>query len=600
MLTVGFALHNAWVCASMYSTRTLFDAPFVIAGLGGGSVAFLYLVSILALSLTCFLAAAFDQRLVRFAHYRAVMIAAAALTGVGTLIAFAPLGNTAATLPFDCCSGILTGIGSAVLLLFWGTSFARADVRTIATCGATAVVGGFALNTLVLQSLPFPIGGIAAALLPVGEFIALNRVISADEARPHRPFNSLPTSKARMALKLFAPMAFVGFALGILKHISVQTTLGGALTPESCVTLLLAGSLTVSLFVLFPRLYPQGRWDTLLRVVVPLVSCVSFLFAMLVFADRMLSDLFLLIAYIFIETVVWVYYAYLAHKMRLSPIFIFGLSRGIITLFMLLGAIATAWCNPYLEATPVGDVAAILITLVLIALGFALMPRESDILHSIVECPAVRLVSLELEEGLGLLGQNARAGAENTTATAAISEAGDVRAASAGPAPVSPRNAAAPAETPSAADAAALQRRHVPAAETRAGTPQDTPVEARRGAKGASETARRPTAPGGAAPATVQTSAARAAMERTADAAERTGGRFSAKVKKVASLYLLTERETDILFELAKGGSASYIQEKYYISASTVKTHIRNIYRKLDIHKRSDLLRLLEEIDDYD
>lgn len=546
MLTVGFGLHNAWVCASMYSTRTLFDAPFVIAGLGGGSVAFLYLVSILAFALTAFLAAAFDQRLARFAHYRAVMTAAAALTGVGTLIAFAPLGNTAATLPYDCCSGILTGIGSAVLLLFWGTSFARADVRTIATCGATAVVGGFALNTLVLQSLPFPIGGITAALLPVGEVVALNRVISADEARPHRPFNSLPTSKARMALKLFAPMAFVGFALGILKHISVQTTLGGALTPESCVTLLLAGSLTVSLFVLFPRLYPQGRWDTLLRVVVPLISCVSFLFAMLVFADRMLSDLFLLIAYIFIETVVWVYYAYLAHKMRLSPIFIFGLSRGIITLFMLLGAIAAAWCNPYLEATPVGDVAAILITLVLIALGFALMPRETDILHSIVECPAVRLVSLELEEGLGLLGQSA------------------------------------------------------PAAESSPSSPQGTSAEVRRADESATEAARRPVTPGTAAPVAAQTSAARAAMERTPDTAERVGGRFSAKVKKVASLYLLTERETDILFELAKGGSASYIQEKYYISASTVKTHIRNIYRKLDIHKRSDLLRLLEEIDDYD
>ncbi|WP_302964403.1 response regulator transcription factor [uncultured Adlercreutzia sp.] len=531
----------------MYSTRTLFDAPFVIAGLGGGSVAFLYLVSILALSLTCFLAAAFDQRLVRFAHYRAVMTAAAALTGVGTLIAFAPLGNTAATLPFDCCSGILTGIGSAVLLLFWGTSFARADVRTIATCGATAVVGGFALNTLVLQSLPFPIGGIAAALLPVGELVALNRVVSADEARPHRPFNSLPTSKARMALKLFAPMAFAGFTLGILKHISVQTTLGGALTPESCVTLLLAGSLTVSLFVLFPRLYPQGRWDTLLRVVVPLISCVSFLFAMLVFADRMLSDLFLLIAYIFIETVVWVYYAYLAHKMRLSPIFIFGLSRGIITLFMLLGAIAAAWCNPYLEATPVGDVAAILISLVLIALGFALMPRETDILHSIVECPAVRLVSLELEEGLGLLGQSA------------------------------------------------------PAAEDSPSSPQAAPAEGcLPDSEAACEAGRRPTVAQGTSPTAAPTSAARAAMERTPDAAERTGGRFSAKVKKVASLYLLTERETDILFELAKGGSASYIQEKYYISASTVKTHIRNIYRKLDIHKRSDLLRLLEEIDDYE
>lgn len=598
MLTVGFALHNAWVCASMYSTRTLFDAPFVIAGLGGGSVAFLYLVSILALSLTCFLAAAFDQRLVRFARYRAVMTAAAALTGVGTLIAFAPLGNTAATLPFDCCSGILTGIGSAVLLLFWGTSFARADVRTIATCGATAVVGGFALNTLVLQSLPFPIGGIAAALLPVGELVALNRVISADEARPHRPFNSLPTSKARMALKLFAPMAFVGFALGILKHISVQTTLGGALTPESCVTLLLAGSLTVSLFVLFPRLYPQGRWDTLLRVVVPLISCVSFLFAMLVFADRMLSDLFLLIAYIFIETVVWVYYAYLAHKMRLSPIFIFGLSRGIITLFMLLGAIAAAWCNPYLEATPVGDVAAILISLVLIALGFALMPRETDILHSIVECPAVRLISLELEEGLGLLGQSGRPGIEGGMSAAKARGAEESHATLAQTAPAPARRAK---EAPVTGTGTTPAAQNAPTAASPLASPQAAPAEGRRpDGEAAREGGRCPAAAQGTSPAAAPTSAARAAMERTPDAAERTGGRFSAKVKKVASLYLLTERETDILFELAKGGSASYIQEKYYISASTVKTHIRNIYRKLDIHKRSDLLRLLEEIDDYE
>lgn len=576
MLTIGFALHNAWVCASMYSTRTLFDAPFVIAGLGGGSVAFLYLVSILAFSLTAFLAAIFDQHLVRSSRFRAVLAAAAILTSIGTLIAFAPLGNAAATLPFDCCSGILTGIGSAVLLLFWGTSFARADVKTIATCGAAAVVGGFALNTLVLQSLPFPVGGIVAALLPIGELTALNYVVNADEERPRRPFNSLPTSKGRMALKLFAPMAFVGFALGILKHISVQTTLGSALTPESCVTLLLAGSLTVSLFVLFPRLYPQGRWDTLLRVVVPLLSCISFLFAMLVFADRMLSDLFLLIAYIFIETVVWVYYAYLAHKMRLSPIFIFGLSRGIITLFMLLGAIAAAWCNPYLEATPVGDVAAILITLVLIALGFALMPRETDILHSIVECPAVRLVALELEEGLGLFGQSGRTAGRPTTSPAAED-----------------RNAGLPADAADTLSHSNARPTPAPSATIDNQDAEGSPAQTAPPVDAGNYPVDRPAA-------SPQTSAARAAMERPADVAEHTGGRFSAKVKKVASLYLLTERETDILFELAKGGSASYIQDKYYISASTVKTHIRNIYRKLDIHKRSDLLRLLEEIDDYE
>ena len=81
---------------------------------------------------------------------------------------------------------------------------------------------------------------------------------------------------------------------------------------------------------------------------------------------------------------------------------------------------------------------------------------------------------------------------------------------------------------------------------------------------------------------------------------ERHVGKFSRKIKLIAQTYLLTERETDILFELAKGNSAASIQEKFFISAGTVKTHIRNIYRKLDVHKRQDLLRLIEEFDACD
>ena len=548
----GFGLHNAWVCASMYSTQSLFDATFVIPGLGGGSVAFLYLISILAFSLTAFTAAVIDQRLARFARARGPMAAAAAVACAGTLVAFAPSG-TDATVAFDCCSGALTGIGSAILLLYWGTAFARASTTTIAIAGAAAVAGGFALNTLVLQALPFPLGGIITAALPLGEVVLLNSVTPRTMADERRPFNSLPTSKGRLALKLFVPMAFVGFALGIHKHISVQTTLGGGLTPESCIILLLAASLTVSVFVLFARLYPEGNWDTLFRVIVPTISCISLLFAVLVSGDRLLCDLFLLITYIFIETVVWVYYAYIAHKVRLSPIFIFGLSRGIITLFMLLGALTAAWCNPYLEATPLGDMSAMVISLVLIALGYALMPRESDILRSIVECPAVRLVALALDEKLDLLG-NQPAPPIAETSFESASEAPD-------------ETEAAPTQEEGASNLAAEE------------AISPTPAH------------ERPAAP---------VSVARAAIEGAAISPERTGGRFSQKVKKVAAIYLLTERETDILFELAKGGSASYIQEKYYISASTVKTHIRNIYRKLDIHKRTDLLRLLEEIDDYE
>jgi DNA-binding CsgD family transcriptional regulator len=75
--------------------------------------------------------------------------------------------------------------------------------------------------------------------------------------------------------------------------------------------------------------------------------------------------------------------------------------------------------------------------------------------------------------------------------------------------------------------------------------------------------------------------------------AQKGSGMFSRKVRQVARTYLLTERETDILFELAKGHGPAFIQEKYYLSEGTIKTHLRNIYRKTNVHKRAALMNLI-------
>jgi LuxR family maltose regulon positive regulatory protein len=49
---------------------------------------------------------------------------------------------------------------------------------------------------------------------------------------------------------------------------------------------------------------------------------------------------------------------------------------------------------------------------------------------------------------------------------------------------------------------------------------------------------------------------------------------------------LLTEREIEILAEMAKGLTNKAIGEKLFISVATVKTHILNIYRKLEVSSR--------------
>ncbi|MGQ9364914.1 response regulator [Azospirillum sp. ST 5-10] len=53
-------------------------------------------------------------------------------------------------------------------------------------------------------------------------------------------------------------------------------------------------------------------------------------------------------------------------------------------------------------------------------------------------------------------------------------------------------------------------------------------------------------------------------------------------------LPALTERETDILWGIAKGLTYADIGEQLGISRNTVLTHIKNIYRKLEVNSRGE------------
>lgn len=53
----------------------------------------------------------------------------------------------------------------------------------------------------------------------------------------------------------------------------------------------------------------------------------------------------------------------------------------------------------------------------------------------------------------------------------------------------------------------------------------------------------------------------------------------------------LTERETEILEMIAAGKSRSKIATELFIEPETVKSHIKNIYAKLDVHSRDEAIR---------
>lgn len=50
----------------------------------------------------------------------------------------------------------------------------------------------------------------------------------------------------------------------------------------------------------------------------------------------------------------------------------------------------------------------------------------------------------------------------------------------------------------------------------------------------------------------------------------------------------LSAREKEVLSELCKGKSYKMVAESLFISQDTVRTHIRNIYRKLEVNSKSE------------
>ena len=65
------------------------------------------------------------------------------------------------------------------------------------------------------------------------------------------------------------------------------------------------------------------------------------------------------------------------------------------------------------------------------------------------------------------------------------------------------------------------------------------------------------------------------------------------RVEALAEQYRLTERETDVFRLLASGYSRPFIQKSLFLSEGTIKTHVRNIYLKLRINSRDDLLTMV-------
>lgn len=69
-------------------------------------------------------------------------------------------------------------------------------------------------------------------------------------------------------------------------------------------------------------------------------------------------------------------------------------------------------------------------------------------------------------------------------------------------------------------------------------------------------------------------------------------------VEELARIYLLTPREKEVLEFMARGRDVQFISESLVLSINTVRTHVQNIFSKLGVHSKQEILSEVEKMCD--
>lgn len=66
--------------------------------------------------------------------------------------------------------------------------------------------------------------------------------------------------------------------------------------------------------------------------------------------------------------------------------------------------------------------------------------------------------------------------------------------------------------------------------------------------------------------------------------------------RDAAASLELSEREIDVLEKLVEGHTNQEIADKLFVSVNTVKTHVANVYVKLDVSRRTQAISKAKEL----
>lgn len=582
LTSIGFALLQIWLYATTFGTfAVLPDTPISqFARPNGLPVSNLALFSALGLALCLVVAGLFPRQAQRLLCRRRVIVLAA--LAMSFMLVAVLLSRV-----FDMRSGVLSafagfagGVGCAVFILLWGMVFSRMSMASTALNAICSMLLAVLAYVCLVYAVSVEVSGWVVAALPLVQLAFAWR--EAGACRVHfrdvpcefglfgkegqgvalKWFGELSAKQRLLSLRFVAAFLFLGLALGALKSVSAVSVLTHQDQVWQLASFLIAsaGALVALLVVL--RCAERHRWDVLFRILLVMVVGAAFALPLLPSDFAVVSRVLMYAAYLYFEVGMWMFMVVVSRDLCLPPVVVVGLCRGVLTLSMLAGT--ALFLVPWtLNSTfPYGDMAPSVLIAFVMVVGFVFVPRGESVREALM--PDVQ------DAALPVRSDDDR------------DSAGDLAWGSAG------ASVGAQAPAPASASVGAL-------AGALAGAPAPTGALASTRAPGLAR-------PSDSAPPASAVGEGRGAFgsadSQAARARTAAGGSldpFEAACDEVANRYLLSRRQREVLRMLARGHNAAYVQDKLCITQSTAKSHIYNIYRKLDIHTQHELLAMVEE-----
>ena len=495
-----------------------------------------------------------------------------------------------ATVPLVCIGGALLGVGSAGFYMLWQRLFASQDARegmgNLIAGTAWAAVLYFALYLIpvavtayLIPCVFLPLFGLAAVLK--SRSIDLDQPMFEDVPREHRrTYRHVLATVWRPALSL----GTLGFCTGVMRSLAIGDPEVGTLVNALSMGAMLVAA--VALLAVWATKSLRINVATSYRVFFPVVTTGFLLLPLLGsgYAEGLAAGLYALWSVAIV--LMMIQCAQVSRDGGINPVFIYGVFGGIMYALHDVGFLG----GSVLERVAAGGAGAAAVGGAGGAGGTADAIAAGGALGGLPPLALVTIAALYL---LGIMYFIGQGGFRRVLADTDINEIELLalqRGGKKGPASrviARADSAAAMTDTPSAASeaSASVSEEGVEGKDAAIADPLlcaantiGTQAESGDHAQGAPHSAS-----SGSTAATRDGAAFR--------------DRFSKQMAAVREFYGLSAREAEVAELIARGNTVAHIAELLFVSENTVRTHSKRIYVKLDIHKRQELIALVESFE---